>query len=287
MRNMIAWPRLLHRLPPIVTVFAVTLLGGLACIGGAVKAQERQPSTCLAIAGEMAPALVWRAGYEPAQATAQEVRITYVGHSAFRITTPRGIDIITDYNGYDGEGGPPDVVTMNHAHTSHYTSSPDPAIAHVLRGWNETGSGRAEHYLHIGDVVIRNVSTDLYVNGTMIERDGNSIFIFEVAGLCIGHLGHLHHKLTPDHVAQIGRLDVLFVPVDGTYTMSQAGMIEIAQMLRSSIIIPMHFFSSFSLQRFIEGMRGQFTIDETGTNTTTVSLTSLPQSPSVRVLLPY
>ena len=58
-------------------------------------------------------------------------------------------------------------------------------------------------------------------------RDGNSIFIFEVAGLCIGHLGHLHHKLDDSHFAQIGRLDILMVPIDGTYTMSLDGISEI------------------------------------------------------------
>ena len=270
---------------PMLAHLAAALL--VTFIASGAGAQERQPSTCLAIAENQDGPRVWKAGYEPAQAEAQEVTITYVAHSAFRITTPEGIDIITDYNGYNGSGGLPDVVTMNHAHSSHYTSNPDPGIPHVFRGWDETGQGRAEHYLQLGDVVIRNVSTDLYVNGTMIEQDGNSIFIFEVAGLCIGHLGHLHHKLTPEHVAQIGRLDVLFMPVDGTYTMSQAGMIEIAQMLRSSVIFPMHFFSSFSLQRFLAGMQAQFTIDQPGSNTTTVSLTALPQTPSVRVLLPY
>ncbi|MEY9138330.1 hypothetical protein ACVIWV_010144 [Bradyrhizobium diazoefficiens] len=30
-----------------------------------------------------------------------------------------------------------------------------------------------------------------------------------VAGLCIGHLGHLHHKLDDSHFAQIGRLDIV------------------------------------------------------------------------------
>jgi L-ascorbate metabolism protein UlaG (beta-lactamase superfamily) len=44
-------------------------------------------------------------------------------------------------------------------------------------------------------------------------KDGNSIFIFEVAGLCIGHLGHLHHKLDENHFAAIGRLDIVMVPI--------------------------------------------------------------------------
>ncbi len=134
---------------------------------------------------------------------------------------------------------------------------PDPAVQHVLRGWNPDG-GAAKHYLEVSDVLIRNVSTDIYREGFLMEEDGNSIFIFEVAGLCIGHLGHLHHKLTPQDIAEIGRIDVLFIPVDGTYTMSQEGMIELAGQLRSSMIVPMHWFSTFSLQRFVAGMEGKF-----------------------------
>ena len=44
----------------------------------------------------------------------------------------------------------------------------------------------------VDDVYIRNVPTDIRSWGGELERDGNSIFIFEVADLCIGHLGHLH-----------------------------------------------------------------------------------------------
>jgi hypothetical protein len=51
----------------------------------------------------------------------------------------------------------------------------------------------AEHRLDLGDMLVRNVTTDTRGPfGEGAQRDGNSIFIFEAAGLCIGHLGHLH-----------------------------------------------------------------------------------------------
>jgi L-ascorbate metabolism protein UlaG (beta-lactamase superfamily) len=240
-----------------------------------------ETSTCLAVASD-APRL-WQA--QQSSLASDEVRITYVGHSAFRLETPAGISIVTDFAGYYGEGGPPNVVTMNHAHSSHYTDFPDQAIEHVLRGW-KPGGGPAEHSLRLEDVYIRNVPTDLYYEGAMIEENGNSIFIFEVAGLCIGHLGHLHHRLRPEHIARIGRLDILFMPVDGTYTMSQAGMIELAQQLRSSMVIPMHFFSTYSLQRFLSGMQADFAVSIKESNEIVVSLRTLPQTPEVAVLLP-
>ncbi len=66
-------------------------------------------------------------------------------------------------------------------------------------------------------------------------KDGNSIFIFEVAGLCIGHLGHLHHQARSiRHFAAIGRLDIVMVPIDGTcWPMSFDGVSEITKRLRA------------------------------------------------------
>lgn len=258
----------------------------LAAFQAQAQAQT-ETSTCLAIARHDPGPTIWRASLIQTQLQSDEVKITYVGHSAFRIETPKGVNVITDYNGYHGEGGLPQVVTMNHAHSSHYTPFPDPEIEHVLRGWVANDVTPAEHRLRLDDIYIRNVPTDLYSGGALVEEDGNSIFIFEVAGLCIAHLGHLHHKLTPDHIANIGRIDILFVPVDGTYTMSQAGMIELSQQLRSSIVIPMHFFSTFSLQRFLEGVRGDFEVEMAGSDEMTVSLRSLPDRPTVSVLNPF
>jgi L-ascorbate metabolism protein UlaG (beta-lactamase superfamily) len=249
---------------------------------------QAMPSTCHAMARIDGPRndgpRIEKASLQLAQLQADEVKITYVGHSAFRIETPAGISIVTDFNGAAGPGGVPTAVTMNHAHGTHFTLSPDPAIAHVLPGWNPDG-GPAKHYLELSDVLIRNVPTDIYREGFLMEEDGNSIFIFEVAGLCIGHLGHLHHKLTPQDIAQIGRLDILFMPVDGTYTMSQAGMIELAGQLRSSMVFPMHYFSSFSLQRFLSGMTGFETLIHPQDNIV-VSLKTLPAAPQVVVLPP-
>lgn len=240
-------------------------------------------STCHAIAMRRGETVA-----EPASLTAAvegAVRIAYVGHSAFRIESPGGVSIVTDFSGNAG-GGPPAVVTMNHAHETHFTAFPDPAIGHVLRGWNADNDGPARHDLVVGDVRIRNVTTDLYSNGLLYEKDGNSIFVFEAAGLCIGHLGHLHHLLTMEHVAALGRIDVLFAPVDGNYTLSLPGMIETATQLRSSLVIPMHWFSTFTLQRFIDGMRGRFAVEVANGSETEVSLASLPRAPTVLVLAP-
>ena len=237
-------------------------------------------SKCVAYV-EQRPSVV-PAAYAEVQAT-DSVEVTYIGHSTFRLRTPAGVVIATDYNGYAGPGPVPTVVTMNHAHETHFTSSPDPAIDYVLRGWNPAG-GAADHKLTVGDVYIRNVSTDIMSLSQILEPLGNSIFIFEVADLCIGHLGHLHHKPTAEQMALIGRLDVVFAPVDGSLTLDLPTMIETLKDLRASLVIPMHYFGRSSLNIFLAGMAEEFDVRVSRTSTIEVSLRSLPRQPTVLVL---
>ena len=260
----------------------------VAALVPAAGAQETMPpvSMCQAIAKSLPGArYVPVALALPAATSEHAVAIRYVGHSTFRITSPEGVTAATDYAGFAGEGPAPDVATMNHAHSSHYTDFPDPAIGRVLRGWSPDG-GKAEHQEMIGDMLIRNVATDIRRYG-LSEPYGNSIFIFETAGLCIGHLGHLHHVPSDGHYAQIGRLDVVFVPVDGGYTMAQPAMVEVVKRLRASIIVPMHFFTVYNLQRFVDAMRTEFEIDIRSDPLLVVSIDTLPRTPTVVVLPGY
>ncbi|NDV87195.1 Zn-dependent hydrolase [Aurantimonas aggregata] len=238
------------------------------------------PSTCHAVAEAVPRAtFVSMAGPTRLAQINEEVTITYVTHATYRIESPGGVVVATDFAGYAGETTP-DIVTMNKAHGSHNTPFPDPAIAHVLRGWNPEG-GAARHALTVDDIYVRNVPTDIRSYDGM-EPDGNSIFIFEVAGLCIGHLGHLHHRLTDSDFAQIGRLDIVMVPVDGGLTMSQEGIGEITERLRSSIVLPMHRFSG-PIERFLARLP-DFAVDMRDEPGFTVSVRTLPRTPTVIVL---
>lgn len=210
-----------------------------------------------------------------------DVRISYAGHSTYVLTTPGGVTIATDYAGWSGGVQVPRVVTMNKAHSSHYTLAPDEGIEHVLRGWN-VDSTPAEHNVLVDDVYVRNVTTDIRSYDGM-EPDANSIFIFEVADLCIGHLGHLHHALEDRHFAQIGRLDVVMVPVDGGLTLSHTGMSEIARRLQSSVLLPMHR-RGMPLSSFITMMGDRFATDYVNSDTVTISARTLPRQPTIMVL---
>ena len=178
-----------------------------------------------------------------------EVRINYIGHSTFMLESPQHVRIATDYNDYLRPLSVPDIVTMNHAHTTHYTLNPDSSIKFVLRGWGEDQKP-ARVDMTYQDVRVRNVPTNIrdWSGGT--ERHGNSIFIFETANLCIAHLGHLHHTLTQQQLDEIGKIDVVLVPVDGSYTLDLEGMMEVLTALKAQLMIPMHFFSRYTLERF-------------------------------------
>ena len=250
-------------------------------------APERRPSHCIALVQDAPGVRVIRASFtEPVPDFS--VRISYVDHAMFLLQTVGGLSAVTDYNGFIGPTEfTPDVVTMNRAHSTHWTPTPDPAIPHVLPGWNTEGPEPADHWVDLGEMIIRNVPTDIRGGfGAEPVRGGNSIFVFEVEGLCIGHLGHLHHVPTDAQFAAIGRLDVVMAPVDGGMTLSLPEMIATLQRLRSSIVIPMHWFSGYSLGRFLEGIQDDFRIDIRETRSLDVSLRTLPPEPTVVVLQP-
>src|SRR6202171_407013 len=177
---------------------------------GSAAAEEPVRSECLAMAN--APPRATPVSLRRVAAKAEEVAITYAGHSTYYIDTPGGIRSATDYSGAYRTGRLPDIVTMNRAHSTHYSLFPDPHIQHVLHGWGDDGQP-AHIAERIGGVSIRNVTTDLRRywgegSGGEMSKEGNSIFIFEVAGLCIGHLGHLHTRLADSQFAAIRLLSI-------------------------------------------------------------------------------
>src|SRR6185437_11782114 len=113
------------------------MLALLGCLIAPAAAGDAQHSDCLAVS--KAPFRAMPASLRRLAAGTDEVAITYAGHSTYVIDTPGGIRIATDYSGAYRIGRLPDVVTMNRAHSTHYTLFPDSRIPHVLHGWGENG----------------------------------------------------------------------------------------------------------------------------------------------------
>jgi L-ascorbate metabolism protein UlaG (beta-lactamase superfamily) len=269
----------------LFALIAVTM--PLAFISSMALAQEAKPPA--AASPEMTqvcPGLV--AANEPrvipAALSPDQVRITYVGHATFLIESPELVRIATDYNDYVRPPVLPDIATMNHAHDTHYTDNPDPAIKYVLRGWGPSENEPANWDVKYKDVRVRNVPTNIrnWAGGT--ERYGNSIFIFEIANLCIAHLGHLHHTLTQQQLDEIGRVDVVMAPVDGNLTLDLDGMMDVLSALKAQIIVPMHFFNQYTLQRFLDRAAQNWPVERAEIPSFAVSKTTLPEKPKVLVL---
>ncbi len=219
----------------------------------------------------------------PVALQADQARLTYIGHSTFLIESARLVRIATDYNDYVKPPMIPDIVTMNRAHSTHYTDRPDPGIKHVLRGWKDDGSPTAFD-MSYQDVHIRSVATNIRDYGGGTTRHGNSIFIFEIGSLCVAHLGHLHHTLTQQQLDQMGRVDVVLVPVDGSFTLDQEGMVEVLAALKAPLMIPMHYFSMHTLNSFLDRVRQKYAVEHADTPSVVVSRATLPATPKMLVL---
>lgn len=214
-----------------------------------------------------------------------EVRLSYIAHSTFLIETAAGVTVATDYAGFSGPVRAPTVVTMNNAHETHFTNTPNPAIEHVLRGWGDA-DGPAEHDLFVEDLWVRNVTTDVSGWGGARRPDGNSVFLFQAADLCIAHFGHLHYPLTDAQLGQIGFIDIALVPVDGVFTMAHEGMAATLQRLRAQIVIPMHYWSLSTLTQFA-GALGEVWPVTTGENSMVFSRRMLPDGGAFLIMPSY
>ena len=262
---------------------ALTLaLPAAAQAPGSPAAKPEMRESCPGVVAADTPRLI-PAGLRLAALTPDQVRITFIGHATFLIESPKLVRIATDYNDYVRPPLVPDIATMNHAHSTHYTDHPDPTIKYVLRGWRDDGKPAA-HDLSYGDVRVRSVATNIRDWNGGTERHGNSIFIFEIGNLCIAHLGHLHHTLTQQQLDEIGRIDAVMVPVDGSYTLDIDGMIEVLQALKAPLMLPMHYFSTYGLARFLERVGGKFPVDYNETPSIVVSRATLPAAPKFLVL---
>jgi L-ascorbate metabolism protein UlaG (beta-lactamase superfamily) len=226
----------------------------------------------------VAGARLWRAAVEEST-----VAIGFLGHASFLIESPQGVRIVTDYNDMIRAPVTPDIVTMNNAHPTHYSEDVEPGVKYVLRGWDPAG-GVATHRLEYRDVKVHNVPTNLREPGGGTRYNGNSIFVFETAGLCIAHLGHLHHTLTPTHLAELGAIDIVMVPVDGALTLNQDEMIEVLQQIKPKIAIPMHVFSEARLDRFLARAGERFQVRRMAEPRILLSRADLPAEPEILVL---
>jgi L-ascorbate metabolism protein UlaG (beta-lactamase superfamily) len=165
------------------------------------------------------------------------MKIKYLGHSAFVITSDGGLKIITDpYTTgpsltYGEITESADIVTVSHEHLDHCNAGGVGGNPQVVKG--------------AGRVVAKGIefngiaSYHDEIKGRM--RGNNTIFCFDVDGMRVCHLGDLGHLLDDRQVLEIGNVDILFIPVGGYYTIDARAASQVCNQLKPSIIIPMHY----------------------------------------------
>jgi len=168
------------------------------------------------------------------------MNITWYGHSCFKIQTKsqRGSDeavIITDpfekNIGLRPPQGNADIVTVSHSHNDH----------------NNTESIKGEPFIidAPGEYSIKGIQVEginsYHDKERGIKRGRNTIFIIESESLRICHLGDLGHILTEEQLEKIGNVDVLMIPVGGTFTLNAKEAEEVIGQVEPKIIMPMHY----------------------------------------------
>src|SRR5258707_1147945 len=91
-------------------------------------------------------------------------------------------------------------------------------------------------------------------------------------------------SLTQEHLAELGPIDVLMVPVDGTWTLSHEDMIAVIEQIHPSLIIPMHYFSQSILSSFLAKTEDRYPVHVSPTASVVLSRAELPKRPEILIL---
>jgi len=186
-------------------------------------------------------------------------KVSWLGQSCFVLETTAGTRVVMDPIpkglGYDLPGGlKADVVTISHEHQDHNNVGLLVNKPRVLRGLTSDKKGWTKIDQKVKEVTIRSVG--VYHDDAMgAERGLNTVFVFELGGLRIVHLGDLGHLLTDEQLSAIGSVDVLLIPVGGVFTIDGRQATRVVDQLRPRLtVIPMHYKTDVLTIKQLEGV---------------------------------
>lgn len=165
------------------------------------------------------------------------MKIKWLGHACFLISSKGGLRVITDP--YAAGGGidyspireTADVVVVTHDHGDHNNVSAVQGKPEVVKG-SGTRTAKGIHFR--GIATFHDAS-----NGQ--QRGLNTVFCFTMDDLKLCHLGDLGHVLGPAQLTEIGAVDILFVPVGGFFTIDAILASQVCDQLKPKVVLPMHF----------------------------------------------
>ncbi|MFX1521185.1 MAG: MBL fold metallo-hydrolase [Promethearchaeota archaeon] len=194
------------------------------------------------------------------------VEVIWQGHACFEL---RGTDIIIVHDPFKGVSGVPDpkaqadIVLCSHSHTDHNNiNAVKKKDADVLEEF--IGSKTLK-----GGIAVKGIGTyhDEQEGGA---RGKNSVYVYTFEGVTFCHLGDLGHDLSAEELISIGKVDVLFIPVGGHFTIGPDIATSIVSKINPKINIPMHyrapmmggiFTNLVSVEDFIKGKENVQRID--------------------------
>ena len=165
------------------------------------------------------------------------MRVKWLGHSCFLITSRGGVRIVTDpYVVGEGINYSPieetaDIVVVSHGHDDHSNISAVQETPEVVEG---SGTKNAQGIQFRGIAAYHDDSQGK-------QRGPNTIFCFTIDDIKLCHPGDLGHVLSPGQVNEIGAVDILLVPVGGFYTIDAPVASQVCDQLKPKVVIPMHF----------------------------------------------
>lgn len=168
--------------------------------------------------------------------------IIYLGHSSFKISG-KSATVVTDpfdpqMTGMRFPNVTADIVTVSHGH-------PDHNFTQAVTGELVDGAARIRVIDGPGEYEVKGVSVlgfpSFHDDKSGEERGGNTMYVIEIDGLRIAHLGDLGHTLSDSDITEIGNIDVLLVPVGGKFTIGPEDAVKVTRAIEPSIVIPMHF----------------------------------------------
>lgn len=211
------------------------------------------------------------------------MKIKWLAHAAFLITSDSGTRIITDpYETTDalryGEiEESADIVLVSHDHADHSNVAAVKGNPQVVRGTTEAKG-----------IKIKGVSTAHDDSGGS-QRGKNTIFCFEVDGLNVCHAGDLGHMLTDEQAAAIDKVDVLLIPVGGFFTIDAKTADRICERLKPGVIIPMHYKTDkldFPIAGVDGFLKGKDNVTRLDSSEIEIKAGELPASARIMVLKP-
>lgn len=160
--------------------------------------------------------------------------IIWLGHSCFRLRG-REATIVTDpYSrrlGFDFGKPRADIVSASRPGEFYH-------FFEAVKGEPKVVEGPGEY--EINDVFITGIGT-FADNENGKKRGKNTVYIFDLEGLQICHLGALGHTPSSEQLEQMNNVDVLLIPVGGNTTINAQQASEAISTIEPHIVIPMHY----------------------------------------------